>query len=93
MSERDFTQAEIREALASVSDDDLRVLKCSEGTTLRCIKNLVMEESFEQAFTQGRIYRVSAMHPFASPPFVRVSDDQGESHILDGENLREYFGR
>lgn len=93
MSGREFTQAELRAALASVSDADKRVWDCSEGTRLRCIKNLVMDESREQAFTQGQSYSVVSMHALAKPAFVRVIDDQGESHILDGQNLREYFAR
>ena len=52
-----------------------------------------MDESGEQAFTQGQNYRVESMHPIARPAFVRVIDDQGESHELDGDHLREYFGR
>ncbi|POA78683.1 hypothetical protein [Pseudomonas sp. DP16D-R1] len=93
MSEHEFTQSEINEALAEVSAADKRVWDCSTGTRLRCIKNLLMDDSGEQAFTQGQNYRVESMHPIARPAFVRVIDDQGEPHELDGDHLREYFGR
>jgi hypothetical protein len=93
MSDTEFTQSEINKALTEVSAADKRVWDCSTGTRLKCFKNLVMEESGEQAFTQGQNYRVESMHPIATPSYVRVIDDQGVSHLLEGEHLREYFGR
>jgi hypothetical protein len=93
MSESEFTQSEINRSLAEVSAADKRVWDCSTGTRLKCIKNLVMEESGEQAFNQGQNYRVESMHPIAIPAYVMVIDDQGEVHTLEGDHLREYFGR
>jgi len=60
MSEREFTQSEINKALAEVSAADKLVWGCSTGTRLKCIKNLMMEESGEQAFSQGQNYRVES---------------------------------
>jgi hypothetical protein len=93
MSESEFTQSEISTALTEVSVADKLVWDCSTGTRLKCIKNLVMEGSGEQAFTQGQTYRVESMHPIAIPAYVMVIDDQGEVHTLEGDDLREYFGR
>lgn len=78
---------------SEVSEADKRVWATPSGSQLTCIKNLVMDESGEQAFTEGKNYKVSTMHPIAVPAYVRVIDDQGDPHMLNGDHLREYFGR
>lgn len=75
----------------NASDDHL-VWSLTEGSTLTCRRSMVMQDGGEVAFSAGQAYRVSSMHPIADPPFVRVLDNQGHSHILTAEHLRGYFG-
>lgn len=75
------------------SADDELVWGFTSGSMLTAVRDLVMEDSGERAFTSGQSYRVDSMHPLAHPAFVRVKDDQGVSHQLRAEDLRTYFGR
>lgn len=73
--------------------DDLLVWAIPSGSTLACVRDLVMEGTGEVAFTAGQHYTVASMHPIADPPFVRTIDNQGESHALGPADLRRFFGR
>ncbi len=52
-----------------------------------------MEDDKTCAFAAGKAYRVKSMHPIAEPAYVIVVDDQGRDHKLNGEHVREYFGK
>lgn len=72
--------------------DDHLVWGLHTGRTIKASRDLVMEGSGERTFTTGKTYLIESMHPIAEPPFVRVKNDQGESHALTAEDLRTYFG-
>lgn len=74
----------------SNADDEL-VWSLTAGVKLKATRDLVMEDSGEVAFQGGKEYPVSSMHPLAHPPFVRVTDEQGQLHILQPDDLRSYF--
>jgi hypothetical protein len=92
MIDGEYTKAGLDGELGNVTAADKRVWGTSSGMQLTCIKHLVMTDSGEQAFTEGKNYKVLSMHPIAVPAYVRVIDDQGDSHTLNGDHLREYFG-
>lgn len=75
----------------SVSDDDMLVWDTPSGTSLTCTKSVRMEGTDEVAFTEGIVYRVASMHPIADPAYVKLLDDQGQVHRMEGSDLREYF--
>lgn len=49
------------------------------------------EPDGKPVFTEGREYRVVSVHPIATPAFVRVIDDQGVSHTLEGSHILKWF--
>ena len=61
------------------------------GARLTCIKSVVMEDDQTEAFTTGQSYMMESMHPIAEPAFVRLTNNQGESHKMTGEHIRQFF--
>lgn len=82
-------------AASTISRDDRLVWDTPTGATLFATRTLHMdgEEDRAPVFTKGRAYRVVSMHPIACPAFVKVIDDQGTEHILEGEHIRAWFSR
>ena len=82
-------------ATSTISRDDLLVWDTPTGATLFATRTLHMEgmKSGEIAFTEGRGYRVTSMHPIALPAFVKVIDDRGSEHELEGKHIRAWFSR
>lgn len=76
----------------SKQDDEL-VWGLTGGSRLRCVKDLVMEGSGEVAFKEGAVYSIDSMHPIHNPPFVRLMNDQHQTHRLEPDDLRTYFER
>lgn len=74
----------------SRADDEL-VWALTAGVKLKAIQDVVMEGTGEVAFLVDKEYVISSMHPLAHPPFVRVQDEQGQSHILEPDDLRSFF--
>lgn len=87
------SQAMRESEMSTVTEDDKTVWDTPSGYVLTCNKTLCMEETQVQVFTEGKRYRVESMHPIAIPAYVKVIDDQGELHMLDGSHLREWFNR
>lgn len=79
--------------MINISADDKLIWDCSTGTTLTCIKSVVMTDDQSVAFTAGQRYVVKSMHPIADPAHVRLTNDQGEEHKMSGAPVREYFKR
>lgn len=77
----------------SVTAADKLIWGIPSGARLTCKKSLVMEGDGITAFTAGEIYTDVSMHPIAEPAFIRMVDDQGESHQLNGDHVAEYFNR
>lgn len=74
-----------------ISADDKLIWGLPTGWALTALKDLVMEDTQERAFTAGNFYRVKSMHPIAEPAFVVLVDDQGHDHKLHGSHIREFF--
>ena len=61
------------------------------GSRLLCIKSVVMEDDQVEAFTAGQPYVVVSMHPIAEPSYVRLTNNQGQTHKMAGEHIRQFF--
>lgn len=70
---------------------DRLVWSIPSGTLLTCIKSVVMEDDQAEAFTVGKSYAVASVHPIAEPSYVRLTNNQGESHKMTGEHIRQFF--
>lgn len=77
--------------MAEISDDDKVIWGIPTGTRLTCIRSVVMTDDQTEAFTAGQVYRVQSMHPIADPAYVRLTNNQGESHKMAGEHIRQFF--
>lgn len=71
--------------------DDELIWGLSSGTRLTCTQSVVMTDDQTEAFTAGQDYLVDSMHPIADPPIVRLTNNQGESHEMSGEHIRQFF--
>lgn len=80
-------------SITQATDDEKLIWGITSGTVLKCVKDVVMEDDGEVAFKAGLAYRVTSMHPIADPPFVRLTDEQGCSHVLEATHIRTYFSR
>lgn len=60
------------------------------GDVLIARRNLHMEGSGEQIFTEGKRYPVNSMHPLADPPFVKVRDDSGNENMIQPDFLKNF---
>lgn len=78
---------------SAISLEDQIVWAAESGTVLTAVKDLCMAECNTRSFTAGKRYEVLSMHPIAEPSYVKVKNDQGEFHFLQGKDLREFFGR
>lgn len=75
-----------------ITADDKLIWGTPSGTVLTCKKSVMVDDQ-EIAFTEGKQYVVDSMHPIAEPAYVRLTDDQGDSHKMAGEHIREFFSR
>lgn len=78
--------------MAEITADDKLVWDTPSGMELICTESVVMDGE-EIAFTAGKKYVVNSMHPIAVPAYVRLTNDQGETHSMSGEHLRRFFKR
>lgn len=77
--------------MTDISADDQLIWDIQIGEKLTCVKSVVMEDDGTEAFTAGRTYVVDSIHPIAEPSFVRLTNNQGESHKMAGEHIRKWF--
>lgn len=80
-------------AYADITDEDKLVWDTPTGAVLVCKKSVVMTDDQVEAFTAGKEYTVDSMHPIAEPAYIRLTNNQGESHMLNGEHIRQFFRR
>lgn len=73
-----------------ITPEDKLIWDTPTNTVLTCLESVVMDGE-EVAFTAGRKYAVKSMHPIAVPAYVRLTNDQGETHSMNGEHLRRFF--
>lgn len=76
----------------TITRDDKLIWATPSGTVLTCTKSFVMRDG-EVTFTEGLQYKVQSMHPLAEPAFVQMINDEGESHRMYGEQIRDFFKR
>lgn len=79
--------------MTDITADDKLIWDCPTGTTLMCIKSVVMSDDQSVAFTAGQKYVVDSMHPIAEPAYIRLTNDRGEEHKMSGAHVGEYFKR
>lgn len=77
--------------MTDITTDDNLIWRLTDGTRLTCAKSVVMEHDQTEAFTVGQVYVVASVHPIAEPAFVRLTNNQGESHKMSGEHIRQFF--
>lgn len=80
-------------ATPEISADDKVIWGMPTGTRLTCVKSVVMTDDQIEAFTAGQVYLVESMHPIAEPAYVRLTNNQGESHKMAGEHIHQFFSR
>lgn len=74
-----------------ITADDKLIWELSDGARLTCTKSVVMTDDQSEAFTAGQVYVVASIHPIAEPAYVRLTNNQGESHKMNGEHIRQFF--
>lgn len=79
--------------MPEITADDQLIWRIPTGTRLTCTKSVVMTEDQTEAFTAGQVYVVESMHPIAEPAYLRLTNNQGESHKIAGEHLHQFFNR
>lgn len=79
--------------MVDVSADDKLIWALPAGSRLTCTKSVVMTDDQSEAFTAGREYVVDSMHPIAEPAYIRLRNNQGESHKMYAEHIRQFFAR
>lgn len=77
--------------MGGITAFDKLIWSIPTGTRLICIKSVIMEEDKVESFTAGRSYVVESMHPIAEPSYVRLTNNQGETHKMTGEHIRQFF--
>jgi hypothetical protein len=77
--------------MGEITADDKLIWDLPTGARLTCIRSVVMADDQIEAFTVGRVYLVASMHPIAEPAYVRLTNNQGESHKMAGEHIRQFF--
>jgi hypothetical protein len=76
-----------------ITEDDKLIWALNTGMHITCEKDMVMEDTGAVAFKAGVTYLVTSMHPIAVPAFIVVTNDQGETHRLEGSHVRSCFKR
>lgn len=77
--------------MSEITADDKLIWELSNGARLTCTKSVVMTDDQSEAFTAGQVYVVDSIHPIAEPAYVRLTNNQGESHKMAGEHIRQFF--
>lgn len=77
--------------MTDITADDKMIWGLPTGTRLICTAPVVMDHDQTEAFTAGKVYVVESMHPIAVPAYVRLTNNQGESHKMCGEHIRQHF--
>lgn len=77
--------------MTTITADDKLIWDLPTGSRLTCAKSVVMTDDQAEAFTAGRMYVVESMHPIAEPAYVRLTNNQGASHKMTGEHIRQFF--
>lgn len=77
--------------MAEITADDKLIWALPTGSHLTCTKSVVMTDDQSEAFTAGQVYVVESMHPIAEPSYIRLTNNQGESHKMAGEHIRQFF--